>query len=414
MRDPLQRPALRPVESIVVPDPDHGRVLVLRDGHGITDAQAVLPPALVPIVALFDGRHSVGEIAAQASRELGEEVPVEAVKRLVLELDRGLFLDSPRYHDAKKAIEDGFRKSAVRPSAHAGGAYHDDPAALREYIETECFAPVRSKKRNGKGAGRVVGLIAPHIDPWRGARCYGHAYDALREALPEEADTFVLLGTSHAPMREPFALCRKGFHTPFGLLEADHHAIDRLASAASFDPFADELNHKREHSLEFQAVFLKHLLNGRPARIVPVLAGLGRHQADGSSPAAHPGTKKFLDELRALVGERNGRAVVVAGADMAHVGPRFGDAAPYDGAARKKLETRDRESLERAAAGDDEGFWAHVAEDLETRRVCGLAPVYSLLRALPSGTRGSVLHYEQTVDPEEGSIVSHAAVVFHA
>ena len=34
-------------------------------------------------------------------------------------------------------------------------------------------------------------LIAPHIDPWRGARCYGHAYTALRAALPEHVDTFV-------------------------------------------------------------------------------------------------------------------------------------------------------------------------------------------------------------------------------
>ena len=50
--------------------------------------------------------------------------------------------------------------------------------------------------------------------------------------------------------------------------------------------------------------------------------------------------------------------------------------------------------------------------DLETRRVCGLAPVYSLLKLIDPKARGAVRHYEQTVDPEEGSIVSHAAVDF--
>ena len=62
---------------------------------------------------------------------------------------------------------------------------------------------------------------------------------------------------------------------------------------------------------------------------------------------------------------------------------------------------------------DAEAFWRHVAGDLETRRVCGLAPIYSLLRTVASGTRGRLRHYEQNVDPDEGSIVSHAALGFY-
>ena len=51
--------------------------------------------------------------------------------------------------------------------------------------------------------------------------------------------------------------------------------------------------------------------------------------------------------------------------------------------------------------------------DLETRRVCGLGPIYALLRVLPAGSHGKLAHYEQTIDPEEGSIVSHAAMAFY-
>jgi hypothetical protein len=54
-----------------------------------------------------------------------------------------------------------------------------------------------------------------------------------------------------------------------------------------------------------------------------------------------------------------------------------------------------------------------VSDDLDTRRVCGLAPVYSLLRVIDPKSKGELRHYEQTVDPDEGSIVSHAAVGFY-
>jgi AmmeMemoRadiSam system protein B len=260
-----------------------------------------------------------------------------------------------------------------------------------------------------------VALVAPHIDPWRGAVGYGHAYGALAASLPADADTFVLLGTSHAPMREPFALCRKDFDTPLGPARADVEAIDGLAAHADgFDPYADQFNHKREHSIEFQVVFLRHLLGGKPFRIVPILAGLGAHQVSGQDPSRDARVERFVSGLRALSDSRPGRVVVVAGADLAHVGPRFGDDEPYGPDARARLEQTDRSSLERATQVDAPAFWGHVARDLDERRVCGLAPIWSLLKALPAGAKGQVLHYEQTIDPDDGSIVSHAALGFYA
>lgn len=412
---PGDRPALRSVETLVVPDPEHGRVLVLRDTHGISQGHAVLPPPLVAIVARFTGTRTCVEIAAEASAELGTPVPVDVVVRLAAELERGLFLEGPTFQAARRQVERQFALAEVRPASHAGGAYHGDRADLRRYIDVECLAHARAPAEAATRFGAMVGLVAPHIDPWRGAKGYGHAYAALRDALPAEVDTFVLLGTSHAPMREPFALCRKAFDTPLGPAPADLEAIDQLADhAEGFDPFADQLNHKREHSLEFQVVFLKHLLDQRPFRIVPILAGLGRQQATGEDPTGDARVERFVDGLRELVASRPGRVVVVAGADLAHVGPRFGDERPYDAGQRETLEQTDRGSLERAAAVDAGAFWAHVAQDLDERRVCGLAPVWSLLRTVPSGARGALLHYEQAVDGDDGSIVSHAAVGFYA
>lgn len=409
MANASSRPALRSLESIVVPDRKHGRVVVLRDTQGVTDRQAVIPQGLLPIVARFNGSRTCAEIASDLSGELGETVPVDAIVHLADELEKGLFLEGEAFEAAKRKIEEDFASAEVREASHAGGAYHDDADKLRVYLDESCLAQGRP---NGKK--NMLGLVAPHIDPWRGAVCYGHAYAALRRALPKDADTFLLLGTSHAYMRRPFALCRKAFDTPLGRVEADTASIDSLASAARFDPYADQFNHKREHSLEFQAVFLKHLLGDRPFKIVPVLASMGSHQARGTDPATDASVETFLLAMRKLVEDGNGRVVVVAGADLAHVGPRFGDPRPFDPTERGDLDRVDRDSLTLATNGDALGFWQHVSRDLETRRVCGLGPIYSLLRALPAGTRGDVLHYEQTVDREDGSIVSHAAVGFFA
>lgn len=407
-----------------MPDREHGRVLVLRDTQGVTDNNAVIPPALASVVIRFNGRLTCEAIAAEASAEVGSTIPVDVVVRLANELDAALFLEGPLFRAARARVERQFADAPVRAATHAGGAYHGEQGALRKYIDEACLAKANGHGKNGNGNGAAHGanvsgtmraLVAPHIDPWRGAVGYGHAYAALAASIPKEADTFVLFGTSHAPMREPFALCRKAFDTPLGQVEADGAGVDALADRASgFDPFADQFNHKREHSLEFQVVFLKHILKGREFRIIPVLAGLGSQQATGTDPDTDARISGFMDGVRELVESRPGRVVVVAGADLAHVGPRFGDAIPFNAEERGALGLADRASLEHAVALDMKGFWSHVAADLDQRRVCGLAPIWSLLRTLgPGGAKGRVLHYEQTVDGEDGSIVSHAAVGFY-
>ncbi|MDP8998705.1 MAG: hypothetical protein M3O46_01190, partial [Myxococcota bacterium] len=188
------RPVLRAVESIVVPDKQHGRVLVLRDTRGVTDAHAVVPPVLVPVVARFNGTLTCEEIARCASDELGVELPIDVVVRLADELERGLFLEGERFRVALARVEREFSDVPIRPASHAGGAYHGEPRALAHYIEEACLAKaqgprqeVRRKEQisahdrhsqgivssEGRSRDQMVALVAPHIDPWRGAVGYG-------------------------------------------------------------------------------------------------------------------------------------------------------------------------------------------------------------------------------------------------
>src|SRR6516162_8246709 len=133
--DASSRPALRPVESIVVPDKQHGKVLVLRDTQGVTEAHAVIPPVLVPVVARFNGQLTCADVAREVSEEIGAEVPVDVVVHLARELERGLFLEGAAFRDARRRVEREFAEMAVRPASHAGGAYHGDSAGLGRYIE---------------------------------------------------------------------------------------------------------------------------------------------------------------------------------------------------------------------------------------------------------------------------------------
>jgi MEMO1 family protein len=404
-------PRLRPVERIFVQDRARGRVLQLRDTEGIAPGAITLPAELAPIVDRLDGVRTAAEVAADATRASGRPMDAALVTQLVGELDAASMLDTPRFRARRREAMLAFSATPVRPAAHAGGAYHGDAGELTRYIEDACLAVAKERPRRSG----MVGLCAPHMDLWRAAAGYGHAYRALAESLDERVDTLVLLGTSHAPMSRPFAVCAKAFDTPLGALEPDVEAIAELSARSRFDLREDEYLHKGEHSLEFQAVFLRHVLGARAAaaRIVPVLCGLGDAQMSRRDPSRDPEAESFVAALAALVERRAGRVLVVAGADLAHVGPRFGDGRPLDDRGRERLEERDRESIALAVGRDAPGFFRQVAADLGSRRVCGLAPIYTMLRVLPHGT-GEALHYDQCVDPDEGSIVSHASLGFYA
>jgi AmmeMemoRadiSam system protein B len=382
---------------------------LLRDGERIAPTALAIRDDLAAIVMSMDGTRSIEALARHASLLAGQTIDVTLVRQLVSDLDAAYFLDSPRYMQRRREVVQAFKSRSERPADHAGSAYHADAKALRTFIENDCLAkasPVVSRSK-------MVGLCAPHMDLWRAAVGYGHAYAALAESLPEEVETIFVLGTSHAPMRQPFAICDKPFATPLGSMSPDREAIAWLASRSRFDVKEDEYLHKGEHSLEFQIVFLRHLVQTRPVRIVPILCGLRRVVSEAVDPFTDPETESFLDALREIVERRGDRAFVVMGADFAHIGPRFGDPRPLDASARDALAKRDQESITRILANDASGFYDHVREDLDTRRVCGLGPIYTGLRVLPASTRGDMLHYAQCVDPQEGSIVSHASIAFY-
>lgn len=285
-----------------------------------------------------------------------------------------------------------YRAQPLRPPACAGSVYPDGAAPLRRALEGWLAPPPGAAPRLDRPPRLVV---SPHVDYARGARSYAHAARALAAS---DAELFVVFGTAHATPARPFTLTRHDFATPLGVVRTDRPAVDALVGALGEDALlGDELAHRDEHSVELQAVLLAHLVR-RPFTMLPVLCSSLAHLRD-PGPVAAP----FLAALARAVA---GRAVChVAGADLAHVGPMYGDERPPDEAELSRLAEEDRRTLAFVAAGDAAGFHLDAVRNEPRRRLCGTAPIYAAMRASGSGAR--LLLYEQWTDGRDS--VSFAA-----
>ena len=403
-------PRLRQVEAFAVQH-EGRQVIALRDPAGYTGAIVLLPRGLLEIVSLFDGEHSIADIQAAVMRSRGELVSRDRIAEIADALDEQGFLDSARFAERRAAIDSAFLEAPTRPATHGGSAYPVDPAETRALFDSFFVPPEGPGPFDGHAPGRprVVGVIAPHIDFHRGRSAYAWAYRDLAER--SDADLFVVFGTCHAGMAHPFALTLKDYESPLGQIPVDREFAEALGKRARQDCFGSELAHRHEHSIEFQAVFLRYLFAGRrEISIVPVLASFAHEAlAQGRRVDDNPKIPSFFDALGETLAASGRRVALIAGADLAHVGPRFGDPQPVSPAELVEIGGADRAMLEAVEAGDAEGFFDSVARDGDARRICGLSPIYALLRGL-GGTRGALKRYAQWPDPQ--GVVTFASVVF--
>jgi AmmeMemoRadiSam system protein B len=187
--------------------------------------------------------------------------------------------------------------------------------------------------------------------------------------------------------------------------------VDRLERKGGPVVRSEDYCHAVEHSIEFQVVFLQHIL-GPEIRILPILCGPFPQRA---RPEDDEGVRRFLDVLSELAVREEDRLFWVLGVDMAHMGRRYGDpfGARADGGEMAAVAERDRVRISRLESGDAEGFWDLVeGKGDDDLKWCGSSPFYTFLRAAGS-LRGELLRYEQwNIDSE--SVVTFAGMAFAA
>jgi MEMO1 family protein len=399
-------PRLRYIEAHPV-DHEGQQLFLLRDPAGYAQSGLTVGGNVVFILQFING-HSRVDDAIKAYREtFQQELGSEQLAELIDALDENLLLDNDRFKEHKAAVDQVFYDAQVRPATVV--TPDQDPEELRRYLNgffAEAGFPPGSKIRPDKNS--IVGLLAPHIDYQRGGRVYGAAYGEFLSGF--RGDTIVILGTNHQSSHSSAVLTRKDFDTIFGRVQVDVGLVDAMASRISGDPFAGELDHRAEHSIELAATMLSYAGLHERVKIVPILVGgFTEYIQSGLPPMASPAVKELIEVIRGVLADQPGDTALIGSVDLAHLGPQFGDQIELNDPFLKQSRDLDRASLEKIARGDAGAFLGQATEENDDRHVCGLAPTAICLAALAPVT-GRVLDYDQWVSPDRNGSVSFAAV----
>lgn len=405
-------PRLRPLEIMVAREGDRD-LLIVHDPLGVMPAPVALRVEALELLRVLDGSLSLNDITAEVVRASKDLRAGTTVKEFVAQLDRMLLLDSPRFEQAYRALREGYHALEIRQAMLAGHSYPDDRDEARTFLDGHVAEAERLRAEAGEPVApadaRPRALLAPHLDPRRAGPAIARTFLEIGVDQPGPLRVIVY-GTGHTLLGDTLALTRKHFETPFGLVRCDTAFVDAIAAQLGDAAWHGELAHRDEHSIEFQALYLRHRFGDRPVTLVPILCG-GFHALlqEGKGPRDDATLETLIGAVRDAEQALGGATVHLAAVDLSHVGPRFGD-PPVDERTLQETETHDREAIDAARRGDADAWHAAIASHGDSTRVCGWGATYAMLRCAEPGA-GRLLRYEQSKE-SNGSMVSVAAMVW--
>jgi len=403
----MRVPRLRKDIELIPASFEGKRGLLARDSLGLIPKPILLHGEVLEFIGLIDGKRDARDFQVELMRRKGGVfISLEYVERLIEELDSAHLLDSDRYRQERERIIDEYSRLEVRTSSLAGHSYPLDPGELEKYLdailssETGSSLPLKGQK--------VRAVVAPHIDLEAGRRVYARTYQAIQDSALQKV---FLLGTGHRLHDYFVSLTEKDFETPLGRVNTDKDLVKKLREAGKEVIAPHDMAHRSEHSLEFQLIFLQKLF-GSSFSIIPVLFG-SFHEvlAKVTRPSEIPGMDGLLEEFRLSLGEDGTGALVVAGVDFSHVGPKFG----HEQSARFMLNDvreHDQRLIDSLCRGDVEGVWAESRRVEDRYHVCGFSTVACLMEVL-SPLRGFLIDYDIWQEGHTQSAVSFAGIVFN-
>jgi AmmeMemoRadiSam system protein B len=391
------------VEAFPAGDGD-GDTYVVLDPTGLADGAITMSAAALFVLSLMDGARDLAAIEAEFAARAGQPLPAGQLATMVQQLDEAGYLDSPAFAAHVASLVEDYRASSTRVSGDAE-SLGAGPEGLTAMLETTLAGCERAPAEPSKS---LAGIIAPHLDYARGAPGYANAYGAVAAAEPPRR--VIILGTNHFGRSPGPVATGKDFQTPLGTTPADRAFLDALCTRVGADLCEHEFDHQREHSIELQVVILQHLLGPDAFAIVPMLC---------HDPCGPTGTKPYdgrgpgLRDVAAAIGELaqadDVPTLIVAGADLSHVGTRFGDERDLDATFLAELEGQDRAALACVVAGRGDDLLETIRSRENVTRICSVGCIYTLLTALPNA-EPELLSYHQADDADSGTCVTSAAV----
>lgn len=381
------------------------KMVVIRDQLGIIPEDKVIDFSLFQVMALLDGTRTIRDLQMELMRQRGGVlVSSDEVMSFMANLDASYLLDSERYREAKGRMVAQFSSQKIRPPALCGRSYPDEPTQLKQMLDDI----LASRPPQTRLKGTLKAIVSPHIDLSAGARVYAGAYGMLRHVSPKRV---ILLGTGHHMADDLFCLTEKDFETPLGIVKNDSALVGRLIEAEPGIVAENDFEHRSEHSIEFQVLFLQHLLGTDSFTMLPILCGslmmnLPSYNQNAYLEKAGP----FLEELKRIIREGDEGTLIVAGVDFSHIGLKFGHQNPAEYMA-SRAEAHDRNLLSALTEADGDLFWEESIKVEDQYNVCGFSALACLLKILPV-CKGKVLDYQMWHEAATQSAVSFSAVAF--
>jgi AmmeMemoRadiSam system protein B len=396
----MENPRARWVEAIPVVQ-EGKELIVLRDTEGITENALVVSREIAFMISLMDGSRTIQDIQVDFMRAAGELVYIEKIQELIDAMDSHLLLFNENYRSHYTKLREEYKKSPVRKAFLAGKSYSANRMELLTFLDE-----MLKEETNGTIPGEITGIIAPHIDYPRGMEVYKKTYPHLRDCVKP---LVVIFGTCHHPTERILSISLKDFETP---LETVPHAKELGALILNnkiLNKYVDEWPHRNEHSIELQLPFIQYMMQ-QDFEILPVLTGSMHEHVEGEKSIDDGEIDEIVTNLRQALVAYGRPYIILAGADLAHIGAQFGDRSALDMATLAHSKARDEMLLESVKKVDAAGFFAIIREEKDTRRVCGLTPIFFQLKLL-EGSRCDIVGYDQWTDGK--SSVSFAGGIFY-
>lgn len=378
-----------------------GKAYVLvRDPWELVPEGKLLPLWLFQLLTLWDGSKSERDIQFAVMEMMGGSlVPLEEILTLISRMEEDCLLESERVFAAIRAMKEEYMRKEVREPASAGKSYPEDPEGLKAFLG-DILGNLGTMEERPKA------VIAPHIDLRVGKRIYKSTYQRLSGS---DWKNVLILGVGHQMERGIFSVTTKDFQTPLGLLRNLKEVSEQLLDFG--DPITgDEIYHRTEHSIEFQTLFLRYLFPEREIFIIPILCGpVTSHLEDPTREAYLGLCGPFIESLRGFLAQAP-ETLILAGVDLSHVGPKFGDPYPAH-ILESATRAHDNTVIQALVNRDATLLWETYRSTNGRYKVCGFSALALFLELLGDG-KGELVGYEFWHEQATQSAVSFAGLVY--
>jgi len=390
----LLMPALRKFQAWPLKQ-NNEQFVALRDPYMLKKETMVVPANIFGVIQRIDG-HTLASDIAQASK-----APVDKFIDLLEKLDEAGLLWGPTATKLEEEVilqlqEDG--AFPIRSSQSLGETEKECKEQLDNWF---------SETEDPEFERPIRGIIAPHLDYDRGWPNYASAYFSWQSM--EEPDRVVILGTNHFGEGDGVVLSTIGFSSPLGICPVDSIVVDKLVEKFGEGVTKDLIDHAAEHSIELQLPWLQHCFGQVPIVAALIPCPLIEMIDDAEEDNIRTSTADFIQILGEILNEVGGTTLVVASADLSHVGQQFGEPRPVDDQRKFDVERHDREMITKFVSNDADEFVSAMKWHNNATHWCSIGNMSAAIE-LVKPNEIELIDYRQACDDRGIALVSSCAM----